>query len=94
MPQNQQGAPILHARDTWNSAIADSPSPEIADRSDGGTDRRPRAFVFDVFAEDDGGDGEHWQNGDAELPPPRQVLGKAGHFPSLNCNTASGSTRI
>jgi hypothetical protein len=39
---------MLQIRDTWNTAIADSPSPEIADSNDG-TDKRP------VFAEDDDG---------------------------------------
>jgi hypothetical protein len=45
---------MLHARDAWNTAIADSPSPEIAD-SDDATDKRPPPFVFDVFAEDEDG---------------------------------------
>ena len=48
---SQHPAPMLHAIDTWNTAIADSPSPEIAD-SDDATDKRPPLFVFDVFAED------------------------------------------
>jgi hypothetical protein len=42
---------MLYARDSWNTAITDPPSPEIADSNDG-TDKRP-SFVFDVFAEDD-----------------------------------------
>jgi hypothetical protein len=48
-------------RDTPNPASGThSASPEIADSSDGrsvddGTDKRPRPFVFDVFAEDDEG---------------------------------------
>lgn len=40
-----------------NTWIAHSPSPETADSNDsrtvdGRTDKRPRPFVFDVFAED------------------------------------------
>jgi hypothetical protein len=51
-PFSQHPAPMLHARDSWDTAIVDSPSPEIADSNDG-TDKRPSSFVFDVFAEDD-----------------------------------------
>jgi hypothetical protein len=56
-PSNQYEAAIRHVRDTLNTWIARSPSPEIADSNDSravddGTDKRPRPFVFDVFAED------------------------------------------
>jgi len=55
----QRGAPTRRARDASNTTSdAHSASPEIADSDDGrtvddGTDKRPRPFVFDVFAEDD-----------------------------------------
>ena len=54
----QRGAPTRRARDASNTTSdAHSASPEIADSDDGrtvddGTDKRPRPFVFDVFAED------------------------------------------
>jgi hypothetical protein len=54
----QRGAPTRRARDALNTTSdAYSASPEIADSNDGravddGTDKRPRPFVFDVFAED------------------------------------------
>ena len=56
-PSNEYEASIRHVRDTLNTWIARSPSPEIADSNDSravddGTDKRPRPFVFDVFAED------------------------------------------
>ena len=49
---------IPHERSTWNTAIADSPSPQIADSNDGcavdgGADKRLSPFVFDIFAEGD-----------------------------------------
>jgi hypothetical protein len=44
-PFSKHPAPILHARDTLNTAIANSPSPEIADSNDG-IDKRPPPFVF------------------------------------------------
>jgi hypothetical protein len=55
----QRGAPTRRARDASNTTSdAYSASPEIAESNDGrvvddGTDKRPRPFVFDVFAEDD-----------------------------------------
>ena len=55
----QRGAPTRRARDALNTTSdAYSASPEIADSNDGRAvdevaDKRPRPFVFDVFAEDD-----------------------------------------
>ena len=56
-PSNQHKVSIRHARDTLSTWIARSPSPEIADSNDSHavddrTDKRPRPFVFDAFAED------------------------------------------
>jgi hypothetical protein len=55
----QREALTRYARDASNTTSdAHSASPEIADNNDGrtvddGTDKCPRFFVFDVFAEDD-----------------------------------------
>jgi hypothetical protein len=51
-------APTRRASDTFNTASAHSPSPEVAGSNDGrvvddAADKRPRPLVFDVFAEDD-----------------------------------------
>jgi hypothetical protein len=59
-PSNRHEAPMRHARDTSNTAIAHSPLPEIADSIDGRavddvTGKRPRPLVFDVSAEDENG---------------------------------------
>jgi hypothetical protein len=59
-PFDRHEAPMRHARDTSNTAIAHSPLPEIADSIDGRavddvTDKRPRPLTFDVFAEDENG---------------------------------------
>ena len=51
-------APTRRASDTFNTASAHSPSPEIAGSNDGrvvddAADKRPCPLVFDVFIEDD-----------------------------------------
>ena len=56
-PSNQHEVLIRHARDISNTWIAHSLSPETADSNDSRTvddrtDKCPRPFVFDVFAED------------------------------------------
>jgi hypothetical protein len=59
-PSDRHEAPMRHARDTSNTAIAHSPLPEIADSIDGRavddvTDKYPRPLVFNVFAEGENG---------------------------------------
>jgi len=54
---SQNKALMRDVRDISNAAIARSPTPEIADSINGRTvheetDKLPRPFVFDVFAED------------------------------------------
>jgi hypothetical protein len=59
-PSDQHEAPMHHARDISNTAIAHSPLPEVADSIDGRatddvTDKHPHPLVFDVFAGDENG---------------------------------------
>ena len=56
-PSDQHEALMRHARDTWDTATAQSASPEIADSNNGrtGDDGAGKHPLFDVFAEDNDG---------------------------------------